>query len=551
MMINARNTSGRAARQCGRGSLGQYSNTCWLNAPLNALTLTPAIYELIVTKWYGGRLMSEEEARSILFMQQPQDSCPTFQSYINAFVAWRLIHDNTLNVTAENNVGRKLVNTMLPGQDHKQGGLSKIALKPLLEQLLTPESYTIIPFSVYNGNITDAIPQGGKATTVVVRDGTMFSTFFRVPPHTYSFASSNYTLHAAVIGVTIGDPPRATHVIAAFVCNDTQYVYDANLHSIVQADWRDGRLEPYFNIVKSNANAKNKYNTVGKFETLIYLKSDLKAMQPLPQPPVAMQPQQASQQRAASNATPRVALNATPRAASNATPRAASNATPRVALNATPRVQPQMAACKYVKPVEHADKELEAILNMCLLTHAVQGLDHGQLIDAGINKFDDKLARVVSTVFPSNTVGYISLKNGVFEDATRNATGNATGNAHILIACKGLLHEIWNARHQMTQQNPPAKYPLDNPHTHSLQAAIIGVGYRAKGVVGKVANIRLIVGGKCNNTWVVYDPIETLFVAVDWPNGNLGEYFKALSNIPGRMPNSLNEFKTLVYTRAT
>jgi hypothetical protein len=177
-----------------------------------------------------------------------------------------LIHDNPLNVTAENNVGRKLVNTVLP-------------LKPLLVTLLPAESYTIIPFSVYDGNITDTIPP-------VVRVP---------PPLTYSFANSNYTLHAAVIGVSIGENTNAMHAIAAFVCNDTQYVYDANLHSIVQADWRVGRLEPYFHTVKTNATISKKYNTVSKFETLVYVKSDKEtpavAMQPQ-QPTVAMQPQQ-------------------------------------------------------------------------------------------------------------------------------------------------------------------------------------------------------------------------------------------------------------------
>jgi hypothetical protein len=89
----------------------------------------------------------------------------------------------------------------------------------------------------------------------------------KFPDQTYTPVNSTdqYTLQAAVLGVS-NDQEHSTHVIAAFVCNKQQLVYDAQQHSIVATNWIAGDLSNYFK--------SSHYTRLNKFETLIYLKAD-------------------------------------------------------------------------------------------------------------------------------------------------------------------------------------------------------------------------------------------------------------------------------------
>ena len=269
-------------RKCGSGYLPQKLNTCWLNAPLNALALTPSVYELIVQHWNGKLFMSPEEAKKVLF-ESDGGSCPTFSSYIHAFVTWRLINDQTLN-TSNTNVAAKFASSLT--QNLSQGGQSTIALIPLLKELLPERSYRVVPFQTYNGYVNDVNVKLDVNPDVLVRDGTIhFHNDFKtgLPPNismrqhlTYSLPPTTYTLQAAVIGVS-QNLDHSTHVIAAFVCMGKQFVYDAKHNYMVKTNWIDGDLSTYFDTPGVT------YSRINKYESLIYLKQvELTSVRPPP-----------------------------------------------------------------------------------------------------------------------------------------------------------------------------------------------------------------------------------------------------------------------------
>lgn len=303
---------------CASGRLMQISGTCWFNAGLNVVLLSPTISKVLIMKWIE---LTEEQKKP--FMDDNNfDSCfnpkldktSTDNSIVEMlfFLIYHILIKNKKITYDKGNIskipailvgdiyksdaGKEVLTNEIINDENRlknkeffeknskdaEGGDANINIKILLESIIPSiftqylcdnkfklESFTLPNIQKYRSQeYIKELPN-----ILQIRYGELIN--FKTAPKniniTFNGKEETYELEASTLNVD------DSHVISGLICNDIPYIYDSN-NVIAVTDWPNNKYNEYLNAVKEQHIKSYAQNTdsVKGMSGVIYIKSSFK-----------------------------------------------------------------------------------------------------------------------------------------------------------------------------------------------------------------------------------------------------------------------------------
>jgi len=314
---------------CASGRLMQISGTCWFNAGLNIVLLSPTLSKFLIMQWYKldktsqEKFMKDDNFKSC-FNHENSDATYSIKDMLYLLVYHILIKNKRISYDKGNiaqimaaRIGdlykdrkkkspekirapftQEEINNPVDTNFYKtddnmkdaESGDSGIGMKILLESIIPDEFATHLSGDeLINGDKSikrdtqkiDISKDQFAAEEVMTKppnillidSGTKdnFKNIPRIINITVEGITEEYILEAATLGVD------GVHAIAGLMCNDIPYIYDSN-NVIATSDWTDDKYTEYIKAVEEQGittYAKNKDSMKG-LSAVLYIKSSFK-----------------------------------------------------------------------------------------------------------------------------------------------------------------------------------------------------------------------------------------------------------------------------------
>jgi hypothetical protein len=248
-----------SAKGCGTSrGLGQVTNTCWFNSPLNGFILAGGTAKMILEQ------ISKLSPTNVISLSKgfPDGSCPLALSkkyiyhYFMKIQSKQPIGGRSQNASV-NLIGKLFTPKRLssPTANGRQGGQTTVAALQILKILFgnddivyLPEWQNFVPNGIGNRRILYRFgPPSGEYRTLNSQPMFMKS---RGGETQFKLSHMVYTVST----------PEGPHAVVAYVCGNKKYVYDANKSRNLEVDWSNPK----------NIKKILKYSNASKVEYVSY-----------------------------------------------------------------------------------------------------------------------------------------------------------------------------------------------------------------------------------------------------------------------------------------
>jgi hypothetical protein len=224
------------AKGCGTSrGLGQVTNTCWFNSPLNGFILAEGTSKMILEQ------ISELSPTNVISLSKgfPEGSCPLTLSkkyiyhYFMKIQSKQPIGGRSQNVSV-NLIGKLFTPKRLssPTANGRRGGQTGVAALQIMKILFGNDNIVYLP------EWQNFVPNGIGNRRILYRFGPPsgeYRTLHSQPMFMKSRdGETQFKLSHMVYTVSISVGP---HAVVAYVCGNKKYIYDANKSRNLEVDW--------------------------------------------------------------------------------------------------------------------------------------------------------------------------------------------------------------------------------------------------------------------------------------------------------------------------
>jgi hypothetical protein len=225
-----------SAKGCGTSrGLGQVTNTCWFNSPLNGFILAEGTAKMILEQ------ISKLSPTNVISLSKgfPDGSCPLALSkkyiyhYFMKIQSKQPIGGRSQNVSV-NLIGKLFTPKRLssPTANGRRGGQTGIAALQIMKILFGNDNIVYLP------EWQNFVPNGIGNRRILYRFGPPsgeYRTLHSQPMFMKSRdGETQFKLSHMVYTVSISVGP---HAVVAYVCGNKKYIYDANKSRKLEVDW--------------------------------------------------------------------------------------------------------------------------------------------------------------------------------------------------------------------------------------------------------------------------------------------------------------------------
>lgn len=225
------------AKGCGTSrGLGQLTNTCWFNSPLNGFILAEGTSKMILEQ------ISKLSPTNVISLSKsfPEDSCPLTLSKKYIYYYFMKIHSKQPVVVGRSqNVSVNLIGKLFtpkrlpsPTANGRRGGQTGVAALQIMKILFGDENIVYLP------GWQNFVPNGIGNRRILYRYGYPppgeYRTLHSQPMFMKSRDGETFKLSHMVYTVSISAGP---HAVVAYVCGNKRYIYDANKFKNFEVDW--------------------------------------------------------------------------------------------------------------------------------------------------------------------------------------------------------------------------------------------------------------------------------------------------------------------------
>ena len=224
------------AKGCGTSrGLGQVTNTCWFNSPLNGFILAEGTSKMILEQ------ISELSPTNVISLSKsfPEGSCPLTLSKKYIYHYFMKIHSKQPIVGRSQNVSVNLIGKLFtpkrlssPTANGRQGGQTGIAALQIMKILFGNDNIVYLP------EWQNFVPNGIGNRRILYRFGPPsgeYRTLHSQPMFMNSRdGETRFELSHMVYTVSISVGP---HAVVAYMCGNKRYIYDANKSKNLEVDW--------------------------------------------------------------------------------------------------------------------------------------------------------------------------------------------------------------------------------------------------------------------------------------------------------------------------
>ena len=225
-----------SAKGCGTSrGLGQVTNTCWFNSPLNGFILAEGTAKMILEQ------ISKLSPTNVISLSKgfPDGSCPLALSkkyiyhYFMKIQSKQPIGGRSQNVSV-NLIGKLFTPKRLssPTANGRRGGQTGIAALQIMKILFGNDNIVYLP------EWQNFVPNGIGNRRILYRFGPPsgeYRTLHSQPMFMKSRdGETRFELSHMVYTVSISVGP---HAVVAYMCGNKRYIYDANKSKNLEVDW--------------------------------------------------------------------------------------------------------------------------------------------------------------------------------------------------------------------------------------------------------------------------------------------------------------------------
>jgi len=228
------------AKGCGTSrGLGQVTNTCWFNSPLNGFILAEGTANMILEQ------ISKLSPTNIISLSKsfPEDSCPLALSKKYIYHYFMKIQSNQKIVGRSQDVSVNLIGKLFtpkrlssPTANGRRGGQTTVAALQILKILFGNDDIVYLP------EWQNFVPNGIGNRRILYRFGPPsgeYRTLHSQPMFMKSRdGETQFKLSHMVYTVSISVGP---HAVVAYVCGNKRYIYDANKSKNLEVDWSNSK----------------------------------------------------------------------------------------------------------------------------------------------------------------------------------------------------------------------------------------------------------------------------------------------------------------------
>jgi hypothetical protein len=225
-----------STKGCGTSrGLGQVTNTCWFNSPLNGFILAEGTAKMILEQ------ISELSPKNVISLSKgfPDGSCPLALSKKYIYHYFMKIQSKQPIVGRSQNVSVNLIGKLFtpkrlssPTANGRRGGQTGIAALQIMKILFGNDNIVYLP------EWQNFVPNGIGNRRILYRFGPPSGEYRTLHSQPMIMKSrdgeTQFKLSHMVYTVSISVGP---HAVAAYVCGNKKYIYDANKSRNLEVDW--------------------------------------------------------------------------------------------------------------------------------------------------------------------------------------------------------------------------------------------------------------------------------------------------------------------------
>jgi hypothetical protein len=228
------------AKGCGTSrGLGQVTNTCWFNSPLNGFILAEGTSKMILGQ------ISKLSPTNVISLSKsfPEGSCPLALSKKYIYHYFMKIQSKQPIVGRSQNVSVNLIGKLFtpkrlssPTANGRQGGQTSVAALQIMKILFGHDDV------VYIQEWQNFVPNGIGNRRILYRFGPPSGEYKTLHSQPMLMKSrdgeTQFELSHMVYTVST---PEGPHAVVAYVCGNKRYIYDANKSQNLEVDWSNSK----------------------------------------------------------------------------------------------------------------------------------------------------------------------------------------------------------------------------------------------------------------------------------------------------------------------